>query len=126
MWRKTSKNSTSDASGRPTIRLGPSDRPPRAILLFHTAPSPSGVGSSSLFARHDALMNAVECMLIDFFDFLSKLYPADKITRYASSDISRLLRDRRLTLTDISDMFGFSSLPHFSQYMQTYLGGQGL
>ena len=56
-------------------------------------------------------------------DFQSDLYPADKITRYASLDISRLLRDRRLTLTDISDMFGFSSLSHFSQYLQTYLGG---
>ena len=30
--------------------------------------------------RHDALMNAVECMIIDFFDFHSKLYPADKIS----------------------------------------------
>ena len=103
--------------------------------------------------RHDALMNAVECMIIDFFDFHAKLYGADKIssqqyllmeqfiellergdfrrnreisyyadklcvttkylsevskkvsglpaafwiTRYASLDISRLLRDRRLT-----------------------------
>ena len=25
-------------------------------------------------------MNAVECMIIDFFDFHSKLYPADKIS----------------------------------------------
>ena len=127
--------------------------------------------------RHDALMNAVECMIIDFFDFHAKLYGADKIssqqyllmeqfiellergdfrrnreisyyadklcvttkylsevskkvsglpaafwiTRYASLDISRLLRDRRLSFTDISDMFGFSSLSHFSRYVQTNL-----
>ena len=30
--------------------------------------------------RHDALMNAVECMIIDFFDFHAQLYPADKIS----------------------------------------------
>ena len=30
--------------------------------------------------RHDALMNAVECMIIDFFDFHAHLYPADKIS----------------------------------------------
>ena len=130
--------------------------------------------------RHDALMNAVECMIIDFFDFHSKLYPADKIssqqhqlmeefmamlergdfrqnrdigyyadklcvtskylsevckkvsglpaafwiTRYTSLDISRLLRDRSLSFTDISDMFGFSSLSHFSRYVQTNLGAK--
>ena len=101
--------------------------------------------------RHDALMNAVECMIIDFFDFHSKLYPADKIssqqhqlmeefmamrkkvsglpaafwiTRYTSLDISRLLRDRNLSFTDISEMFGFSSLSHFSRYVQTNLGAK--
>ena len=130
--------------------------------------------------RHDALMNAVECMIIDFFDFHARLYPADKIstqqhqlmelfiemlergdfrrnrdisyyadklcvtpkylsevskkvsglpaafwiTRYTSLDISRLLRDRRLSFTDISDMFGFSSLSHFSRYVQTNLGAK--
>lgn len=130
--------------------------------------------------RHDALMNAVECMIIDFFDFHAKLYGADKITsqqhqlmeqfidmlergdfrnnreisyyadklcvttkylsevskrvsglpaafwitRYASLDISRLLRNRNLTFTDISDMFGFSSLSHFSRYVQTNLGAK--
>ena len=30
--------------------------------------------------RHDALRNAVECMIIDFFDFHAQLYPADKIS----------------------------------------------
>ena len=140
--------------------------------------------------RHDALMNAVECMIIDFFDFHSKLYPADKIssqqhqlmeefmamlergdfrqnrdigyyadklcvtskylsevckkvsglpaafwiTRYTALDISRLLRERlrvgdrrsgfRYSFTDISDMFGFSSLSHFSRYVRTNLGAK--
>ena len=140
--------------------------------------------------RHDALMNAVECMIIDFFDFHSKLYPADKIssqqhqlmeefmamlergdfrqnrdigyyadklcvtskylsevckkvsglpaafwiTRYTSLDISRLLRERlrvgdqrsgfRYSFTDISEMFGFSSLSHFSRYVLTNLGAK--
>ena len=40
-----------DGPGRPNRRLGPSNRPPRAFFLFHPAPSPSGVGSSSLFTR---------------------------------------------------------------------------
>ena len=130
--------------------------------------------------RHDALMNAVECMIIDFFDFHAQLYPADKITfqqhqlmeefmamlergdfrqnrdigyyadklcvtskylsevckkvsglpaafwitRYTSLDLSRMLRDRSLSFTDISDMFGFSSLSHFSRYVQTNLGAK--
>ena len=130
--------------------------------------------------RHDALMNAVECMIIDFFDFHAQLYPADKIssqqhqlmeefmamlergdfrqnrdigyyadklcvtskylsevckkvsglpaafwiTRYTSLDISRLLRDRNLSFTVISEMFGFSSLSHFSRYVLTNLGAK--
>lgn len=128
--------------------------------------------------RRDALKNAVECMIIDFFDFHAQLYGADKIsaqnhqlmeqfiemlergdfvtnrdigyyadklcvtpkylsevskktsglpaaywiTRYTALDISRRLRDRRLSFTEISDMFGFSSLSHFSRYVQTNLG----
>ena len=43
---------------------------------------------------------------------------------YASLDISRLLRNRDLSFTDISDMFGFSSLSHFSRYLQTNLGAK--
>ena len=130
--------------------------------------------------RHDALRNAVECMIIDFFDFHARLYPADKvsfqqhqlmeefinmlergdyranrdigyyadklcvtskylsevskrvsglpaafwITRYTSLDISRLLRDRSLSFTAISDMFGFSSLSHFSRYVLNNLGAK--
>ena len=55
---------------------------------------------------------------------VSGLPAAFWITRYTSLDISRLLRDRRLTFTDISDMFGFSSLSHFSRYVQTNLGAK--
>ena len=131
--------------------------------------------------RQDALMNAIQCMMIDFFDFHVELYGinnkvslqqsqlmlefvemlergdmrqnrdigyyADKlcvtpkylsevskkvsglpanywITRYTSFDISRQLRDRSLSLTDISDMFGFTSLSHFSRYVVNNLGAK--
>ena len=126
----------------------------------------------------DALMNAVQMMIIDFFDFHAELYGEDKITtqyyqlmeqflnmleqgeyernrnigyyadklcvtskylsevskkvsglpanywitRYTSLEISRLLRDKNLSFTDISDRFGFSSLSHFSRYVQNNLG----
>ena len=43
------------------------------------------------------------------------------ITRYTSLDISRLLRNRSLSFTDISDVLGFSSLSLFSRYVQTNL-----
>jgi len=55
---------------------------------------------------------------------VSGLPAAFWITRYTALDISRLLRDRSLTFTDISDMFGFSSLSHFSRYVQTSLGAK--
>jgi len=130
--------------------------------------------------RRDALANAVECMIIDFFDFHAKLYGVDKIssqyhqlmsdfiellergdfrqnreigyyadklcvtakylsevskkvsgmpanywiTRYAALDISRLLRDRSLSIARISDMFGFSSMSHFTRYVQNNLGAK--
>ena len=48
---QTARGGRLDASGRPNRRPGPSNRPPRAILLFQSAPSPSGVGSSSLLTR---------------------------------------------------------------------------
>ena len=123
-------------------------------------------------------MNAVQMMIIDFFDFHAELYGEDKITtqyyqlmeqflnmleqgeyernrnigyyadklcvtskylsevskkvsglpanywitRYTSLEISRLLRDKSLSFTDISDRFGFSSLSHFSRYVQNNLG----
>jgi AraC-like DNA-binding protein len=126
------------------------------------------------------MVNAVQCMILDFFDFHAELYGEDRITsqqhqlmeqfiemleqgdfrrnreigyyadklcvtakhlsdvskkvsglpanywiaRYASLDISRLLRDRSLTFTDISQMFGFTSLSHFSRYVQRNLGAK--
>ena len=130
--------------------------------------------------RHDALLNAIQCMIIDFFDFHAQLYGAEKIsmqnhqlmeqfiemlergdfrqnrdisyyadklcvtakylsevskkvsgmpanywiTRYTALDISRQLRDRSLSFTDICDMFGFSSLSHLCRYVQTNLGAK--
>ena len=44
------------------------------------------------------------------------------ITRYTILDISRLLRNKELSFTDISDIFGFSSAAYFSRYVQQYLG----
>ena len=55
---------------------------------------------------------------------MSGLPAAFWITRYTSLDISRLLRNRSLSFTDISDVFGFSSLSHFSRYVQTNLGAK--
>lgn len=128
----------------------------------------------------DVLINAIQTMILDFFDFHAELYGEDRIssqyhqlmeqfigmlehgdfrknreisyyadklcvtskylsevskkvsglpanywiTRYAALDISRLLRDRNLSFTDISDMFGFSSLSHFSRYVQNNLGAK--
>lgn len=128
--------------------------------------------------RRDALQNAVQCMIIDFFDFHAQLYGADRIssqnhmlmeqfiellergdyrknrdigyyadklcvtpkyisevskkvsglpaaywiTRYTSLDISRQLRDRSLSFTDIAYMFGFSSPAHFTRYVLKNLG----
>lgn len=44
------------------------------------------------------------------------------INRYTILDITRLLRDKSLTFTQISDMFGFSSPAYFSRYVQQNLG----
>lgn len=44
------------------------------------------------------------------------------ITRYTALEISRLLRDRSLTFTDICDMFEFSSPAHFTRFVQNNLG----
>ena len=44
------------------------------------------------------------------------------INRYTILDISRLLRDKTLSLVQISDMFGFSSTAYFSRYVQHHLG----
>ena len=129
--------------------------------------------------HREAMINAIQCMIIDFFDFHTELYGkeekvtsqyaqimdgflalleggeffenreigyyADKlcvtpkylsevtkkvsgfpanywITRYTALEISRLLRDRSLTLTEISDRFNFSSPSYFTRYVQKYLG----
>ena len=37
-------------------------------------------------------------------------------------ELSHLLKDRSLTLTDIADRFSFASLSHFSRYVQNNLG----
>ena len=44
------------------------------------------------------------------------------INRYTTLDISRLLRDKRLTFVQISDIFGFSSPAYFSRYVAHNLG----
>lgn len=128
----------------------------------------------------EVLINAVQTMILDFFDFHAELYGFDKIstqyhqlmgqflellergdyrknrtigyyadklcvtpkylsevskkvsglpanywiTRYTALEISRLLRDRSLSITDIADMFDFSSLSHFTRYVQNYLGAK--
>jgi len=126
----------------------------------------------------EIMINAIQCMILDFFDFHVSLYGENKISsqshqlmeqfldlleqgefrqnreigyyarklcvtpkylsevckktsglpaaywiaRYTSLDISRLLRDKSLSFTRISDMFGFTSLSHFSRYVQKNLG----
>ena len=131
-----------------------------------------------VFFEH-TLINAVQAMIIDFFDFHATLYGHDDtviqqysslmnkflallergdfrnnrevayyadilcvtpkylsevskkvsgypaaywITRYTSLDIARLLRSKRLTITEISDMFCFSSEAYLCRYVHKYLG----
>ena len=133
--------------------------------------------TAHLFHR-DAMRNAIECMIIDFFDFHASLngnakissqyadlmerflamlelgdfrqyreigyyadhlcvtskylsevskkvsgFPANYwITRYTTLDISRQLRHHRRTLTELADLYHFSSPAYFSRYVQKYLG----
>jgi AraC-like DNA-binding protein len=50
-------------------------------------------------------------------------FPANYwINRYTVLDISRQLRDRKKTLTALSDAYNFSSPGYFSRYVQKYLG----
>ncbi|MBQ4386097.1 MAG: AraC family transcriptional regulator [Prevotella sp.] len=129
--------------------------------------------------HRDAMINAIQCMIIDFFDFHASIfggnetittqyaelmsrfigmlergdyrinreigYYADKlcvtskylsdvskkvsgfpanywINRYTALDISRQLRNRRRTLTELADYYGFSSPSYFTRYTQKYLG----
>lgn len=44
------------------------------------------------------------------------------INRYTILDISRHLRNKKLTFSEISDLFNFSSPSYFSRYVQRYLG----
>jgi AraC-like DNA-binding protein len=128
--------------------------------------------------HRDAMINAIQCMIIDFFDFHASLYGNEKITlqyadlmdhfmallergdfrqnreigyyadklcvtskylsevckkvtgfpanywinRFTILDISRQLRDKKLSFTELTDLYGFSSPSYFSRYVQKYLG----
>ena len=128
--------------------------------------------------HRDAMINAIQCMIIDFFDFHASLYGNEKITsqyadlmerflallergdfrknrdigyyadklcvttkylsevckkvsgfpanywinRYTVLDISRQLRDKKRSFTELTDLYGFSSPSYFSRYVQKYLG----
>ena len=128
--------------------------------------------------HRDAMINAVQCMIIDFFDFHASLYGNEKITsqyadlmerfmallergdfrrnweiayyadklfvttkylsevckkvsgfpanywinRFTVLDISRQLRDKKRSFTELTDLYGFSSPSYFSRYVQKYLG----
>ena len=128
--------------------------------------------------HREAMRNAIECMIIDFFDFHAELYGNEKITdqyalvmegflallergdyrnnrelgyyanklcvtakylsevskrisgyaanywinRYTALDISRQLRDRSKTITELTYLYNFSSPSYFTRYVQKYLG----
>ena len=130
-----------------------------------------------LFYR-DMLLNAVQRMIIDFFDFHAALYGNETVTtpaailmegflrlleqgefrehreltyyadrlcvtskylsetvkkysgypanhwinRYTALDISRLLRNPNVTIQELTDMFGFSSVSHLNRYVKNQLG----
>ena len=130
-----------------------------------------------LFYR-DMLLNAVQRMIIDFFDFHAALYGNETVTtpaailmegflrlleqgefrehrdlayyadrlcvtskylsetvkkysgypanhwinRYTALDISRLLRNPNVTIQELTDMFGFSSVSHLNRYVKKQLG----
>jgi AraC-like DNA-binding protein len=161
--------------GNPVMRLTPEQQ--KVCALDFDFIKRRMAFKEHLFHR-EAMRNAVECMIIDFFDFHASQHGADKIstqyqqlmenfiqllehgdfrknrdigyyadrlcvttkylsevsknvsgqsanywiTRYATLDIARLLSDRRLSFTDISDMYGFSSLSYFIRYVQKNLG----
>ena len=44
------------------------------------------------------------------------------INRFTILEISRLLRDKTISFTEITDMFNFSSTSYFSRYVQNNLG----
>ncbi|MBR1809358.1 MAG: AraC family transcriptional regulator [Paludibacteraceae bacterium] len=50
-------------------------------------------------------------------------YPANHwINRYTALDISRLLRNPDITIQELADMFGFSSVSHLNRYVRNQLG----
>ena len=50
-------------------------------------------------------------------------YPANHwINRYTALDISRLLRNPNVTIQELTDMFGFSSVGHLNRYVKNQLG----
>lgn len=131
----------------------------------------------SLF-HHDVMVNAVQTMIIDFFEFHAHIYQEQEqstqttaimvdfikllsrgdyrehrdiayyadllcvtpkylsevskkssgsaanfwINRFTILEISRLLRDKSVPLTEICDRFNFSSPSYFSRYVQNNLG----
>jgi len=136
------------------------------------------LGSKHHFHR-EAMINAIQCMIIDFFDFhvalhsktdrittqyadlmerflelldrgdyrqnrdisyyASKLYVTSKylsdvckkvsgfaanywILRYTTLDISRQLRIQKLSITELSELYCFSSPSYFTRFIQKYLG----
>lgn len=128
----------------------------------------------------DVLINAVQTMILDFFDFHAAQYGFDRIssqyhqlmesfivmleqgdfrknrnlgyyadrlcvtpkylsevakkisglpaaywiTRYTALDISRMLRDRQYSFSQLADMYGFSSQAHFNRFVQKNLGAK--
>ncbi len=130
--------------------------------------------------HREVMINAIQCMIIDFFDFHAELYGNNKIsnqyaqiinkflslleqgdyvehrdvsyyanklcitskylsevtkqvsgfsanywiTRYTALEISRQLRNKNLTISDISDNFNFSSLSYFTRYVQKHQIGR--
>lgn len=79
---------------------------------------------------NDMILNKVQSLIIDFFDFHATLYKESDVStqyatlmnRYTTLDISRLLRDKTLSFVQISDMFNFSSPAYFSRYVLHNLG----
>ncbi|MBR6276840.1 MAG: AraC family transcriptional regulator, partial [Prevotella sp.] len=50
-------------------------------------------------------------------------FPANYwINRYTVLDISRQLRDKKRSFTELTYLYGFSSPSYFSRYVQKYLG----
>ncbi|MGN0206531.1 MAG: helix-turn-helix domain-containing protein, partial [Muribaculaceae bacterium] len=68
----------------------------------------------------------VLCVTPKYLSEISKKvsgYPAAYwIARYTSLDIAHLLRSRHLSLSEICDMFGFSSYAYFCRYIKKHLG----